>query len=120
MAPPKKETVQILPALPAENDEPMIFAVPLWCLPYQSKLFIRGSTNGKHVLENMSTFLLRGNQTATYPIEVVPIFTCLRAGVCVCPRQTVAGKQKSNDSIVTEWSKVTSAGRSPVDLATQW
>ncbi len=93
MAPAKKEPVQTLPALPVDGEEPATFAVPLWCLPYQTKMFIRGATNGKHVLENMSTFLLRGNQTATYPIEVVPVFTHLTPGVCILDGPALASKK---------------------------
>ena len=32
--------------------------------------YIRGATNSKHVLENFSTFMLAGNKTHLYPIEL--------------------------------------------------
>ena len=40
--------------------------------PLDVKGYIRGATNSRQILENMSKFILTGNKTEMYPIEVAP------------------------------------------------
>ena len=83
VAPPSAETsttlVDSLPPTPTE-EAPARFTVMLWKLPFHTKGFIRGATNAKHTLENMCTFIMKGNPTFTYPIEVKPTFGGLNGG----------------------------------------
>ena len=77
--PTRQEPVTILPAGPRTDEaaggtgEPVRMTLHLWKLPFLVPGFIRGATNSKHVLENLSAFIVSGNKTSTYPIEVSPL-----------------------------------------------
>jgi hypothetical protein len=81
-----REVPSALPAGPLKPEDgnatsdPVTFHVNIWHLPLQQAGYIRGATNAKHVLENMSTFMLLGNKSATYPLEVAPMLLHLADG----------------------------------------
>lgn len=81
-----RDVPEVLPAAPPKPEvegadiDPVVFNVNLWHLPLQQSGYIRGATNAKHVLENMSTFMLAGNKTATYPIEIAPMLLNVTEG----------------------------------------
>lgn len=81
-----REVPSVLPSGPTKPEadgadvDPVKFNVNIWHLPLAQSGYIRGATNAKHVLENMSTFMLVGNKTSTYPIEVSPLLLNLAEG----------------------------------------
>ena len=75
---PKKQKLSaVLPAGPAPEEDtdggqPVEMLLSLVQFPLDVKGYIRGATNSRQILENMSKFILTGNQTEMYPIEVAP------------------------------------------------
>ena len=75
---PKKQKLSaVLPAGPAPDEDtdggqPVEMLLSLVQFPLDVKGYIRGATNSRQILENMSKFILTGNKTEMYPIEVAP------------------------------------------------
>ena len=75
---PKKQKLSaVLPAGPAPEEDtdggqPVEMLLSLVQFPLDVKGYIRGATNSRQILENMSKFILTGNKTEMYPIEVAP------------------------------------------------
>ena len=71
----------VVPAAPTEDLEAGTpLRLHLWNFPLEVRGYIRGATCAKHVLENMSTFLLEKNKTEVFPLETAPEFLGLRPG----------------------------------------
>ena len=75
---PRKQNLSaVLPAAPAPEEDtdggqPVDMLLFLAQFPLDVTGYIRGATNSRQILENMSKFLLTGNKTEMYPIEVAP------------------------------------------------
>ncbi len=83
-----REVPSTLPAGPAADDveaEPVKLNLNLWHLPLHQTGYIRGATNSKHIIENMATFMLSGNKTNMYPIEIAPVLTNCTEGMPLTP-----------------------------------
>ena len=75
--PRKQKLSAVLPAGPAPDEDtdggqPVFMLLSLVQFPLDVKGYIRGATNSRQILENMSKFILTGNKTEMYPIEVAP------------------------------------------------
>jgi len=75
--PKEPKLVDVLPVGPTPDQEtdggqPVEMLIFLGKLPLDSSGYIRGATNSRQVLENMSKFVMTGNKTDMYPIEVAP------------------------------------------------
>ena len=75
--PKKPKLLDVLPAGPTPDEEtdggqPVQMLLFLAKLPLDTSGYIRGATNSRQALENMSKFVLTGNKTDMYPIEVAP------------------------------------------------
>ena len=77
LGPKKANVVDTLPEGPAADEDtdggqPVDMLLFFGNLPLDVSGYIRGATNSRQVLENMSKFVLEGNKTDMYPIEVAP------------------------------------------------
>lgn len=75
--PKKQKLSDVLPAGPApdqdtDGGQPVDMLLFLAQFPLDVNGYIRGATNSRQILENMSKFILTGNKTDMYPIEVAP------------------------------------------------